>query len=164
MTSFLLSLTLLAACGEDEPIDDSHSEADTDTDTDADTDADSDTDADTDTDATWDEMDFNARKKYMQDVVSPTMKTHFQAEDAEAFADFGCATCHGSGANDGSFSMPSDMHDLDPGNMPQPDGPGLAGFMYETVVPEMATLLGTTPYDPKTNTGFGCFNCHGGLE
>jgi hypothetical protein len=24
----------------------------------------------------------------------------------------------------------------------------------------MAALLGMQPFDPKTNTGFGCGNCH----
>ncbi len=162
MTSILLSITLLAGCGEDEPTDDSVVE--TDTDTDADTDTDTDTDTDADTDPTWDTMTFTQRKAYMQSTVVPTMKPLFQAEDAERFSDFGCATCHGSGAADGGFSMPGDVHELDPSDMPGPDSPGLGPFMYETVVPEMSTLLGTTPYDPQTNTGFGCFNCHSAAE
>jgi hypothetical protein len=32
--------------------------------------------------------------------------------------------------------------------------------MMETVVPEMAKTLGSTPFDPKTKTGVGCMTCH----
>lgn len=162
MTSLLLSLTLLTACDGGDAPDSPPADTDTDTDadTDTDTDADADTDTDTDTDVTWDTMSFDERKSYMQSTVSPAMKEAFQAHAADEFADFGCATCHGSGASDGSFTMPSDIHGLDPANMPEYGQWPTADFMYDTVVPEMATLLHTTPYDPKTQTGFGCFNCH----
>ena len=33
-------------------------------------------------------------------------------------------------------------------------------FMMKQVEPQTAQLLGEQPYDMKTNTGFGCFNCH----
>jgi hypothetical protein len=33
-------------------------------------------------------------------------------------------------------------------------------FMAERVEPAMAGLLGLQPYDPATQQGFGCFNCH----
>ena len=161
MTSLLLSMSLLLACGEDDHVDDSHDhETDTDTDTDADSDTDADTDADTDTDVTWDEMSFDDKKTYMQEVVNPAMKTAFQDHNADHYADFGCATCHGSGAGDGSFSMPNDIVGLDPANIPAYGEYPSVDFMYDTVVPDMAEMLDTTPYDPKTGEGFGCFNCH----
>ena len=50
LASLTLGLTLLTACGEEEPKDDTDSVADTDTDTDADTDTDTDADTDADTD------------------------------------------------------------------------------------------------------------------
>jgi hypothetical protein len=32
--------------------------------------------------------------------------------------------------------------------------------MSEKVVPDMAAALGEKPFDPATNTGFGCGGCH----
>jgi hypothetical protein len=33
-------------------------------------------------------------------------------------------------------------------------------FMVKQVVPTVAQLVGEQPYDPKTQKGFGCFECH----
>ncbi|MFW6053864.1 MAG: hypothetical protein ACOC9J_03540 [Persicimonas sp.] len=38
--------------------------------------------------------------------------------------------------------------------------PEMMEFMKTEVVPEMATMLGQEPYDPETQTGFGCGGCH----
>jgi hypothetical protein len=38
--------------------------------------------------------------------------------------------------------------------------PALVKFMAEKVAPGMAELFGKPPYDPKTNSGFGCTGCH----
>jgi hypothetical protein len=32
--------------------------------------------------------------------------------------------------------------------------------MAKQVVPTVAGLLGEQPYDPKTQQGFGCLECH----
>ncbi len=33
-------------------------------------------------------------------------------------------------------------------------------FMGKQVLPTMASLVGEQPYDPKTQQGFGCLECH----
>ena len=105
----------------------------------------------------WQDMDFDARLTYMTDVVVPTIQPEFEAYDAR-FADMTCATCHGTGASDGSFSMPSDvLFPIDFANFPTGDG---ADFMLETVTPMMVDLLDEEPFDADTGGGFGCLGCH----
>ncbi len=109
----------------------------------------------------WADMDHEQREHYMEDVVLPTMKEKFVAFNAEEFGTMSCTTCH------------RDEHDHE---MPNPKLPKLdfakspadytdeekayGEFMSSVVVPEMAKLLGTTPYDPATQVGFGCTGCH----
>jgi hypothetical protein len=73
-------------------------------------------------------------------------------------------TCHGSGAKDGSFKMPNpELPKLSPegGFKKHLDkDPEITKFMMTKVLPNMAELLGTQPYDVKTHLGFGCFGCH----
>jgi hypothetical protein len=100
----------------------------------------------------------------MKTVVFPAMKTHFQEFDAKEFKDFTCVTCHGAGAKEGKFKMPNaKLPKLDPkddfAKHKKKEAKTLA-FMMEKVAPEMTKLLEVEPYDPKTNQGFGCFNCH----
>ena len=102
------------------------------------------------------------RLKYMKEVVAPEMAKSFQAFNAEHYADFGCVTCHGPGAKDGKFDMPSDALPKLPAD-PSPvfnEHPEVAKFMAEQVVPQMAKLLQEEPYNPETGKGFGCFECH----
>ena len=163
---FLLALPAFAisACGEKDVTDDTEdSDADTDTDADSDTDADTDADSDTDVEKDWVDMDFDERKAYMNSTVLPTMKTKFQEYDAEAYANFNCATCHGGGAQDGTFAMPTaDLPVLEFANVPTPGDGGVNDFMYDVCAPEMVTLLGYEPFDPNTGEGFGCLQCHTG--
>ncbi len=102
------------------------------------------------------------RLKFMKEVVAPEMAKTFQAFNAEHYSDFGCVTCHGPGAKDGNFEMPSDALPKLPAD-PTPvfnDNPEVAKFMAEQVVPQMAKLLKEEPYNPETGKGFGCFECH----
>jgi hypothetical protein len=86
----------------------------------------------------------------------------FQGFDAEHYAEFGCVTCHGPGAKDGNFEMPSPALPKLPED-PTPvfqEKPEVSKFMSEQVVPQMAKLLGEEPFNPETGKGFGCFDCH----
>jgi hypothetical protein len=116
--------------------------------------------------APWESMSFEDRKRYMAKTVLPTMKPLFQAFDAEYYSDFGCATCHGSDAEDTGYTMPNDeIRALYPtGHADQLElvrtEKKTLQFMFGTVVPKMKTLLGAKSYDVATKTGFSCFSCH----
>lgn len=102
----------------------------------------------------FDDMAPAEQLKFMKEVVAPTMAKKFQAVDAEHYADFGCTTCHGPGAKDGNFEMPTEAlpklpEDLEPLMKEKPE---VMKFMIEVVKPEMAKLLG--------EDDFGCFDCH----
>lgn len=106
----------------------------------------------------WAEMTQEQRGAYMASDVTPAMAAIFQAYDAEEYADFSCATCHGSDADATGYAMPSDIHEL---SVPPPEvyaGPAVE-FMYTEVVPAMAGLLEMDVYD-GANDGFGCYGCH----
>ena len=112
----------------------------------------------------WPDMTHEQRLAHMRNVVMPAMKKVFLQHDAERFAEFGCKTCHGAGAADGRFEMPSaDLPRLDPSGgfaaHKQAD-PAITAWMMEEVVPSMAEALGVPAYDAATHQGFGCFGCH----
>ena len=95
----------------------------------------------------------------------PHMKPLFQASpEAEHFKEFGCSTCHGPGAKEGKFDMPTGalppLTAKDGFKVHKDKDPEMTKWMMETVVPEMAKTLGSTPFDPKTKTGVGCMTCH----
>lgn len=104
------------------------------------------------------------RIDFMKKVITPHMSELFQSANAERYASMNCATCHGAGAKQGHFHMPSpDLPALDPTDgfaAHRSAAPEVTAFMMEKVVPEMARLLGEQPYDPETGRGFGCFACH----
>ena len=113
-------------------------------------------------DLTWPEMDFDQRKAYMASDVMPPMQAAFAGYDAEAFETITCATCHGAGAEDGSFTMPAEhLYPIDFADFPTGDG---ADFMMNEVVPQMTTLLDAEPFDSSTGEGFGCISCHTAAE
>ncbi|MEZ4402644.1 MAG: hypothetical protein R3B06_21665 [Kofleriaceae bacterium] len=112
---------------------------------------------------TWKDMNGDQRHAFMESTVLPHMKEKFVAFDAADFGEMNCKTCHGEGAEDGSFEMPNPgIKPLDFGHMDQLDEheQKVAAWMHEVVVPEMAALLGEQPYDPATQQGFGCLGCH----
>jgi len=108
----------------------------------------------------FDDMDPGERMQLMKTVVMPAMKKAFQEFDAKEFAEFSCVTCHGPGAKEGKFDMPN--AGLPALNKAVADKhPAMTKFMAEKVVPQMAEMLGETPYNHETGEGsFGCMNCH----
>jgi hypothetical protein len=115
--------------------------------------------------AAFHDMNRDQRMMFMKETVMPKMAEAFQKFDAKRYAEFSCATCHGKGAKDGSFAMPSpDLPKL-PGT---PEAfkpiaekhPEMVKFMGEVVTPTMADLLKEEPFNPETHKGFGCAECH----
>lgn len=100
----------------------------------------------------------------MKNVVMPHMSELFRSFDQQRYVEVDCATCHGAGARQGDFRMPSaDLPRLDPSERfaaHQAETPEMTRFMMEQVVPQMAELLGEHAYDPRKGDGFGCFDCH----
>jgi hypothetical protein len=112
----------------------------------------------------FDELTQQEKFQVMKRVVVPTMKPLFQAQDATEFKDFGCVTCHGPHAKDGKFDMPNPelpkLNFADNLKAHKEKTPEMLTFMMEKVTPEMAKALNEPPYDPATQKGFGCGECH----
>lgn len=109
----------------------------------------------------WSEMDENARHAHMESVVLPRMKAVFQAFDAERYADFNCVTCHGRGAADGSYAMPSpDLPTLQHAGIykkHRKETPEVAEFMWKEVQSNLGQALGET-WGPAG--AVDCKSCH----
>jgi len=113
------------------------------------------------------DMNHEQRLAFMKETVLPAMKTSFQEFDPKKFAEFNCKTCHGAGAQDGSFKMPNPALPVLPSMdkfmafAKDPKHEPWVKFMAEKVKPQMAKLLQKPEFDPQTNTGeFGCTACH----
>ena len=93
----------------------------------------------------WTEMDESARMEHMAAVVMPRMQKVFQDHDPERFADFGCATCHGSS---GDYSMPNQaLPHLDATKLykkHRKESPDMVKLMWKEVEPAMGESLAQT--------------------
>ncbi|EYF00463.1 hypothetical protein [Chondromyces apiculatus] len=114
----------------------------------------------------YEDMTFEQRSAFMAEVVLPEMTELFVAFDPK-FSTMSCNTCHGDGAIDGTYALPSpQVPPLPPEEefeeyMQDPENAKWGMFMLEEVWPEMARLLQVPMYDPATHTeGFSCANCH----
>jgi hypothetical protein len=113
-------------------------------------------------DMAFDKLSHDDKVKLMKGQVVPQMKTAFANFDAKKYPNVNCKTCHGKDPAKVKFKMPNpelpklDFVALRAGKQE----PKTAKFMADVVEPQMAKLLGAKPYDPKTNTGFGCLGCH----
>jgi hypothetical protein len=116
------------------------------------------------------DMNADQRMAFMKDIVVPKMKPLWAAFDPK-LPPLDCKTCHGKGAEDGSFEMPSADIPVLPGteeafmaflsDPAHPEHGQWAKFMGEQVTPTMAELLQVKPFDFATKAGeFGCGNCH----
>lgn len=111
----------------------------------------------------WAKKTREQRMDWMGLEVFPKMRAKFTEQDADKFSAFACQTCHGSDMEAVDFKMPNSIFALsktDTLEKAREYDASMTTFMMETVVPEMAQLLDTHPYDAETNTGFGCFGCH----
>lgn len=113
------------------------------------------------------QMNQEQRAAFMSAVVLPQMTPIFAAFDAK-FQNMSCATCHGSGAFDGTFKMPSPQIPALPASeeafyeyVKDPEHARWSQFMLERVWPKMAELLQVDKFDPVAHPdGFSCHNCH----
>ena len=112
-------------------------------------------------DLVWkDDMPTKDKATFMKKKVVPAMSKTFQAFNAEKYANFGCKTCHGPDMKPKPVDALPELH-MKGGKLVEADKmPEMVKFMHEEVVPKMAEVFGKPPYDPKTNSGFGCGGCH----
>jgi hypothetical protein len=116
----------------------------------------------------WKDMNADQRHWYMTNVVMPKATAVFSEFDPK-YKTMDCKTCHGPGAEDGSFEMPN------PKIRPLPNTPEafmalmekdeevkrFTPFMGGKVEPMMGELLHMTVFDPQTKTGeISCQSCH----
>ena len=108
--------------------------------------------------APWAEMSHDDRQMDMIGRFHPIFREYFVEYDAERYAEFGCADCHGSDMGETQFAMPS-AHLPPVGSPGTPEyaamheaHPETMRFMEEEVTPAMRTMLGI----PE----FGCNGCH----
>jgi hypothetical protein len=112
-------------------------------------------------DLVWkDDMPVKDKGLFMKKKVMPAMSKSFKEFDAKEYADFSCKTCHGPQMKPKPVDFLPELNIKDGKMKEAEEHPELAKFMHEKVVPEMAALFGKPPYDPATNSGFGCGGCH----
>lgn len=117
--------------------------------------------------ASYEDMDFAQREAFMHEVVLPEMRATFVEFDAK-FAAMTCATCHGQGAADGTYAMPSPQLPRLPASeeefleyVKDPEHGRWSQFMVDEVWPQMGELLELPMFDPvKQPDGFSCSSCH----
>jgi cytochrome c553 len=117
----------------------------------------------------WKDMNADQRFEYMKTSVLPAAKAKFQAFDATKYAELDCSTCHGDGAEDGSYEMPNPKIKALPATAQafeawiaqDADAKRYSDFMSSEIVPMMATLFDEPELDPKTAPkGLSCPVCH----
>ena len=153
LSSFIGAVALLAACGGSQPAATTPAEPGA-------TPAAEGTPGEGSADAWSDSMSTKLKGEFMKKHVVPEMSKVFQEFDAKKYGEFGCKTCHGADMKPKPVDALPELH-MKGGKLVEADKmPEMVKFMHENVVPKMAELFGKPPYDPKTNSGFGCGGCH----
>ena len=112
----------------------------------------------------WHDMTHDQRVDWMVSNVLPIAAEDFSHYDADRYSSVTCETCHGSNAAAVEYELPTTQLPV----LPRPGTPDwermsqtpVFTFMHDVVTPTMATLVGEELYNPATNSGFGCFECH----
>ncbi len=90
----------------------------------------------------------------------PTLAPMFKKHDEKKFAEFGCRTCHGTGADRSEYHMPNDkLPKLNLADLSKFQ-PRDVEFMQTEVKPTMARLLKEPEWTPENTDGFGRLECH----
>lgn len=111
-------------------------------------------------DVPFEKLDHDQQIQFMKEKVVPTMAPIFKEHDPKEFAEFGCKTCHGDGAEKGEFDMPNaGLPKLDFANMGKFKKEDLE-WMGTKVKPTMAKLLQEPEMTQESPVGFGCLGCH----
>lgn len=110
----------------------------------------------------FDQLDHEQRAQFMKEKVVPAFEPIFKQHDAAKFAEFGCKTCHGPGADKGEFDMPNaGLPVLNFADMSKYKKEDLE-WMGKEVKPAMAKLLQQPEFEPEhpDPKAFGCLGCH----
>lgn len=111
-------------------------------------------------DAVWSEsLPESVQIEIMKQRVTPALAAIFQAEEPNAFRNFGCRTCHGRKNAKARDFLP-EVTQKDITRTPSGGWPTDSQFMAEKVVPAMAKAMGLAPEDPVAGNGYGCLACH----
>jgi hypothetical protein len=112
----------------------------------------------------WKDMNHEQRIAFMKSTVAPKMAALYKDFDGKKYEKFDCTTCHGESAKKGVFDMPNAklpaLSVADGFKKHKDKNPKMVTFMMTKVTPAMAEMLGEPVYDPKTQKGFGCMECH----
>jgi cytochrome c553 len=109
----------------------------------------------------WHDKNPEQQKGFMAAVVDPQMKGIFVKHSKEYSASFGCATCHGAGAEAIAWKMPNpQLYSLPKENTLEASNEydeAVTKFMAEDVTPALDKML-NQGHGEKTEVS--CFSCH----
>ena len=113
----------------------------------------------------WGRWSYAQKLAYMKYTMLPAERALFSELEPVRYATLNCHSCHGAGAESGTFTMPNPEL---PRLAPAKEGfvelsqhePEMLKFMQQRVVPETAKLLGLPPFQMESHIGFSCWQCH----
>jgi hypothetical protein len=113
----------------------------------------------------WVTWSHDQKLAYMKDGFMDAERAVFAAWEPVRYRELSCRTCHGPGADDGSYRMPNieltrPIRGVEGFRELAAQEPALLRFMQKAVVPATARLLGLPEFDMTAHTGFSCWQCH----